>query len=686
MSFNYGPPPTAASPKGLIVGGSISGLGDSITAQGGYFPVGTSLAGVPAWTASTPYVVGALVRNGGLIYRCTAAGTSAGSGGPAGQAQSGIVDSAAAWAYTPYVINRSNTSFLHWVEVFSGGALKWTMSQGYAGITGALIKAIVVAGGAGYAQGEAATWANGAKGYVNVGPGGVVASVTIANPGAASVTPFGDPVITTAGGSGLAVSNVAAGSGTFGVGGCLTQDMVARLPDCTASSVDIFVVHGGTNDLGASKSFAAISANLKSCYETLAGAGKRVIAMPITPRATSLALTTPQLQTMIRINRWIRAYCRREAWANPGQFIVGLADPTRYWTDGTLSLNRSTGVSLASNGAMTQDGLHPSPRGAQYNALAILAAAQGLGFGASPTPYARVASQTDGYHRTQNPGGNYLEGQPWTAGTAVQVGDLCSNAGGVYICAQAGTTAGSGGPSGTSSGQADNTAVWNYIRNSGASVFASGTKAVPVSSGGYVLTGVTDKGWTLYNSAGRASTGTIVGALETPWSDGQAGQRQSLVFNFSAGTNTEQWQLYCANNATWAATDYGNLGILQADLGVTPFLFEVEMEVSNVASVTQISTIVHDNTSGYGYRVETGFGAFPGGASSLTHMNSAGEMATIPNGGRMLLRSEPFILPASPVVLSALTVGINFGFDPTTAPASLTARINYAALRKYGVA
>jgi len=43
-----------------------------------------TLATVDAWTITTGYVIGDLVTNGGKVYQCTIAGTSAGSGGPTG--------------------------------------------------------------------------------------------------------------------------------------------------------------------------------------------------------------------------------------------------------------------------------------------------------------------------------------------------------------------------------------------------------------------------------------------------------------------------------------------------------------------------------------------------------------------------------------------------------------------------
>lgn len=50
------------------------------------------------WTASKAYVVGRQVHNGGNVYRCTTAGTSASSGGPTGTG-TGINDGTAVWSY-----------------------------------------------------------------------------------------------------------------------------------------------------------------------------------------------------------------------------------------------------------------------------------------------------------------------------------------------------------------------------------------------------------------------------------------------------------------------------------------------------------------------------------------------------------------------------------------------------------
>lgn len=52
------------------------------------------------WAASTAYLLNQHVINDSLkVYKCTTAGTSAGSGGPTGTAGSGITDGTAVWGY-----------------------------------------------------------------------------------------------------------------------------------------------------------------------------------------------------------------------------------------------------------------------------------------------------------------------------------------------------------------------------------------------------------------------------------------------------------------------------------------------------------------------------------------------------------------------------------------------------------
>lgn len=51
----------------------------------------------------------------------------------------------------------------------------------------------------------------------------------------------------------------------------------------------------------------------------------------------------------------------------------------------------------------------------------------------------------------------------WSPSTAYTAGQRVTNNGNIYSCTTAGTSASSGGPSGTGSGISDGTAVWSYV-------------------------------------------------------------------------------------------------------------------------------------------------------------------------------------------------------------------------------
>lgn len=86
----------ASGPTG--VGG---GIADSLVT---WTSVGTTTL-PPAWTATTAYIVGKVVTNGGNIYLCTVLGTSAGAGGPSGTGAV-IPDNTVTWAYVGSVSNQ----------------------------------------------------------------------------------------------------------------------------------------------------------------------------------------------------------------------------------------------------------------------------------------------------------------------------------------------------------------------------------------------------------------------------------------------------------------------------------------------------------------------------------------------------------------------------------------------------
>ncbi len=71
----------------------------SVDGSGARFQVSAAtLAAATAWAGATAYALGAIATNGGKIYRCSTAGTSAASGGPTGTG-SAITDNTVTWAY-----------------------------------------------------------------------------------------------------------------------------------------------------------------------------------------------------------------------------------------------------------------------------------------------------------------------------------------------------------------------------------------------------------------------------------------------------------------------------------------------------------------------------------------------------------------------------------------------------------
>lgn len=57
---------------------------------------------------------------------------------------------------------------------------------------------------------------------------------------------------------------------------------------------------------------------------------------------------------------------------------------------------------------------------------------------------------------------DFSVGQAWSASNAFAVGQYCTNGGNSYQCTTAGTSAASGGPSGTGTGISDGTVKWSY--------------------------------------------------------------------------------------------------------------------------------------------------------------------------------------------------------------------------------
>ena len=660
----------AQMPLAPFGGAIINGLGDSITAQSVYQASNVPDSRFPTWTAGTSYVTGQCVQSGGLAFYCSTAGASASAG--TGPSVSALTDGTVTWGYlgTTSSKNGAQGGFLSWASIFSLGALVFDLTLGYGGFANTLRKVMVVTGGNNYTS-PTVTFSQGAAGTATV-VGGVITAVAVTNPGY-GLSSF-TASISDSTGYGAVLSLVKDGSGTFGSFGCTTADMAARLPDCVASKACIFTVLGGHNDLVNNSSFGTIAANLRICYETLMDSGKAVIAIPILPSA---GLSTGQSQTLTRVNHWIRAYCQGLSWANPtGYTRIALADAGGLWVDGTnLAAIQPIGGTGGTASSVTFDGTHPSARGAMYLGYVVWQAAQKF-VGPQQGTVGRPYHAFDGYDAVNNPGGNLLEGLPWAASSTYAVGQLRSNSGSIYSvkAITTGMSAASGGPTGTTSTITDAGVTWQYVRPVGLSVLGSGTGGTNTPTSGITFSGSLAGGLTLIRTSGSAS-GTIAESIETPWTDGHAGQRQVVSFSLGGGTPIEVWALRVMYGSPFL------YGITSADFGTSLFFAEVEVEISGIGNVCglYLDGPFDNNVGLHSYCGSTGAG------TGYRLAGAAGDPIGIPNGGRMLLTSAPTLLPGNIV---NFCFALNFALDTSgsSGSATLTAKINYLGLRRAGMA
>ena len=648
---------------------TINVLSDSQGAQSIYQPGNLDISNVQTWLPSTAYIVNEVVKYNGYLFYSSVAATS-GTTPPTPAAPS---DGTITWSVMAPVSNKFGNSILSWMEFWSDGRMVWNMDDGYKGTNIGLVKVIVVNGGSGYTN-PTITPINGVKATVQQS-GGVITGVTIQSPGRATgyfTLTISDPT-----GSGAVISTVGGPSGTFGVSGCTSDDMVARLPDVLASNVDVMLVLFPTNDLTANYTFSKITGNLKTILDTLAPAKKGVVIETGTPRTL---LNQAQVQVLNRCNRWIRQYCqgRRDAgFNNYGYTNVVLSDPTGYLTDATPSntnLNWPIGGQSQSGNAVTIDGLHPNERGGCIRGYCATQSG-GVFFPPAPAYPARSYSASDCYDPVQNPGGNRLEAMPWTAGTAIVVGQSRANNNNVYFCTTAGTTASSGGPSGTGTSITDGSVVWTYAFPQFMSVLGSGTAGTIANPGGstsITISGQLFTGAYLSRATGGTNTaGTITAAIESPWSNGQMGQRQSLAFSLGGGSATESFQLRLGY------LNYNQLGILASDLGVTPFTIDMEVEITGAANLTTCYPYVSGPN---GATMLAG----PSSNGTGNHLpSSTGEPIALPP--KMLIKSPPLILPLNTTIIGLYA---NIGFDASGAAGSATGtiKINKFGFQQAGIA
>ncbi|HSC28980.1 MAG TPA: carbohydrate-binding protein, partial [Vicinamibacterales bacterium] len=116
LSF-VGAAPSLWTPKPFVPT-AIAITGTQVASGDPWVDVGGTPFTVPAWAATTAYVVGDRVLNNGNTYICRVAGTSAGAGGPSGSA-SNILDGTVRWDFVT-----TGTAYLkgHWAVFNTGQA------------------------------------------------------------------------------------------------------------------------------------------------------------------------------------------------------------------------------------------------------------------------------------------------------------------------------------------------------------------------------------------------------------------------------------------------------------------------------------------------------------------------------------------------------------------------------------
>ena len=645
--------------------------GDSITgAQSQYFPSETDTSSIPAWAASTVYPAGRVVKSGSDLFYTSGGGTS----GATPPAVGALNDGGITWVYLKPVAYKGGTSYPSWAEVLSGGRLVWDMSTGYKGTNFGLFDVVLSSGGSNYSATPTVSLDNGGTATATV-VNGVITKINILSPGFQS-GPTGVTITDSTGSGATVCSAKTFPSGTFGIIGEATANILCRLSDITSSPANIIVVLAGVNDVKSSGITADTTiANLRKIYDAVQLSGKKLIVIPIMPWVTSY--TTAYGAKALRVNGFIAAYARGESWANPnGLRNVRVADVRPYWTDNSvLTSMRPIGGTGGVAGAVTADGLHPSQLGAFYLGYMIVQAAEPW-IGPPLDSINPYANAVDGYDPVYNPSGNMLAGMPWQANTVYALGAQVTNGStSSYTATTAGTSAASGGPVGNSGSIADGSVVWAATKNPGLANFSGGNTGTKTAAAGVTISttsgnaGALASGWTMTRTTGTAS-GTENFTIESPWSNNRPGTRQVIQWSLGGGGTNEVWKLITAN---FTQDKYG---VVPADLGVAKVYLEIELELSGVANLTGLQAFLQ------GDRFEASAGGNLQGAGAH-YLQSTGEQISWPNSGKMLLRTQPMTIPANNTVMQIQLVTT---FDASGAAGSATAtiKVNHVALRRSG--
>jgi lysophospholipase L1-like esterase len=231
-----------------------------------------------------------------------------------------------------------------------------------------------------------------------------------------------------------------------GISGNTSAMMLARIQtDVVAYQPDICTILAGTNDITQNVPPTTIRSNIEQMVQILLANGILPVLMTVCPRQDNDAYLPAVSQTNILIRDLADKY------GIPCLDIHSvLVDPT-------------TGHYLSGYCASDGLGIHPSRQG--HDAISNYMA-NAFNQWLYPRSPLLPKQNVNGVNLVQNPlmlSTISMVQTAWAPNTAYTVGTYVQNGGNVYKCTTAGTSASSGGPSGTGTSITDGTAVWSYV-------------------------------------------------------------------------------------------------------------------------------------------------------------------------------------------------------------------------------
>jgi hypothetical protein len=280
---------------------------------------------------------------------------------------------------------------------------------------------------------------------------------------------------------------------------------------------DIGVISLGTNDMQTTPVATAMRKmyetlnNVTAISDALLAAGKQVIILTANPDNVNNSNTLPKAQALSVYRRLLFEYAGR----NVG---VKIADTFAASIDGT----NANGLPLAN---------YTPGATVHLSTLADIQIARQLASEFTPTAYSNDfqpnALFEDQANFAQKP-------TAWVGSTAYVAADVRLNGLNVYICIAAGTSASSGGPTGTGAYILDGTVIWKFVAVCSVNCIAHGlmdsSGGTNSTSGAYV--GSVPAAWTLALFGGGTGTTTSNAA-------------RTAVASTNAANWGKAWQLSC---------------------------------------------------------------------------------------------------------------------------------------------